>query len=98
VSADPGLLPSSPALLAQGYGANAYAYGGQSIVNIALQQGVPAHDVEGYAYPGSSDQAASGAAGDGDASLLPVDDSSWVRFAIGFGLGWLAVSWAGRRT
>jgi len=83
----------SPALLSQGYGANAYAYGGQSIVNISMQQGPPAHDVEGYAYPGE----VGGGGPGGDSGILPDDDGSMLRFAAGFALGWLAVAWAGRR-
>jgi len=98
ISSDPGYRAGSDALLSQGYGANAYAYGGQSIVNIAVQSGEPAHDVEGYAYPGGS--SASGTSGDdGGSGLLPDDDGSLLRFAAGFALGWLAVSWAsGRRS
>ncbi len=92
VTSDPGFAPDSAPLLEQGYGANAYAYGGQSIVNVAVHQG-PSHDVEGYAYPGS----ASGADGSDGAGLLPEDDGSWVRFALGAALGWAAVSWLRRR-
>lgn len=90
----PGLSPNNPTLLAQGFGGNAVAYGGQSIVNIALPSNP--FDVQGYATPGYSSAGEAAAAAQDADSLLPEDNDSWIKFAAGFALGWLALKWARR--